>query len=375
MHNLIRSTCVVALTGVFAACASGGVGAGGTGTGPATADASAGQTLSTPGNPWSVATREHVDLWLHGFALITDDTTLVPYFRRGYKTEMQGIRTRANAVTQLDANRDRLAARLGISRDLVNAQFLPMHFSSLDQMMEAISIFLQAEGNPQQASSREVAEVIALLAGYFSTPADREWLRLFAQSIRDENNKFYRSYWDQQQAERASVLSTVNDHWQNNYRAKFQRFLNNTGQPAGTILLSLPLDGEGRSLGGGKLQNTVGVSFPATTATADEAIYVIAHEVALGPLAQAAVRENITPAEQRAGVGTRYETFAAVRAGAMLLQRIAPELVDGYARYYLRSANRAVGSNPAASLVTAFPVPDLIRDAMSRQLDVVLGGV
>lgn len=374
MHNLVRSTYIVALTGILAACASGG-GAGGVGTSPTTVDASAGQTLSTPGNPWSIATREHVDLWLHGFAMITQDTTLIPYFRRGYKAELLGVRARANAVTLLDANRDKLAARFEVSRDLVNAQFVPMQFSSLDQMLEAIDIFLQAQGNPQAANNREVAEVIALLAGYFSVPADREWLRLFALSIRDENNKFYRSYWDQQQAERSSVLAAVNDRWQNNYRAKFQRFLNNTGQPAGTILLSLPLDGEGRSLGGGKLQNTIGVSFPATVSTADEAIYVIAHEVALGPLAQAAVRENITPAEQRAGVGTRYETFAAVRAGAMLLQRVAPELVDGYARYYLRSANRSVGSNAMATLTAAFPIPDLIRDGITRQLDVVLGGI
>ncbi len=374
MHSLIRNTYVLGLTGILAACASGG-GAGGTGAGPAPADASAGRTITTPGNPWSIATREHVDLWLHGYAMITDDTTLVPYFRRGYKAEMTGVRGRANAITQLDANRDKLNARFAVSRDLVNAQFLPMHFSSLDEMMQAIDIFLQAQGNPNQATSREVAEVIALLGGYFSTPGDREWLRLFAQSIRDENSKFYRSYWDQQQASRAGVLAAVSDRWQNNYRAKFQRYLNNTGQPAGTILLSLPLDGEGRSLGGGKLQNTIGVSFPSSIATADEALYVIAHEVALGPLAQAAVRENITPAEQRAGIGTRYETFATVRAGAMLLQRVAPELVDGYARYYLTSAGRSVGSNPMASLTAAFPLNDLIRDAISRQLDVVLGGV
>jgi hypothetical protein len=374
MHSLIRSTLVVAASGVLAACASGG-GAGGIGTGPTTADASAGQTITTPGNPWSVATREHVDLWLHGFAMITEDTTLVPYFRRGYRSEMTGIRSRANAVTQLDANRDKLAARFALNRDLVNAQFVPMHFSSLDAMLEAIDVFLQAQGNPNQATSQEVAQVIALLAGYFPTNGDREWLRLFAQSIRDENSKFYRSYWDQQQAARAGVIATINSRWQDTYRAKFQRFLNNTGQPAGTILLSLPLDGEGRSLGGGKLQNTIGVAFPASTASAIEAVYVIAHEVALDPIAHAAVRENITPAEQRAGVGTRYETFAAVRAGAMLLQRIAPELVEGYARYYLASAGKPAGSNPLASLVAAFPLNDVIRDAMTRQLDVVLGGV
>lgn len=374
MQSFIRGTFILSISGVLTACASAG-GTGGVGGSTASPDASSGRTVAAPGNPWSIATREHVDLWLHGFAMITEDTTLVPYFRRGYRGEMTALRNRANAVTQLDANRDKLAARFAVNRNLVNAQFVPMHFSSLDEMLQAIGVFLQAQGDPNQAGSREVAQVIALLAGYFPTAGDREWLRLFAQAIRDENSRFYRSFWEQQQSDRSAVVAAISDRWQNNYRAKFQRYLNNTEQPAGTLLLSLPLDGEGRSLGNGKLQNVVAVSFPATTARADEAFYVFAHEAALGPLAQAAVNENITPAEQRAGVGTRYETFAAVRAGAMLLQRIAPELADGYARYYLASAGKAVGANPLAALAAAFPLNDLIRDAIARQLDVVLGGI
>lgn len=375
MNGMLRRTAVLGLAGIIGGCATTG-GSGSPGTGGGTVpDPTAGQTVSAPGQPWGIATREHVDLWLHSFALVSEDTTLIPYFKRGYKADMLAMRRRANAVTQLDANRDRLSARFAANRELVNAQFLPMQFNSLNDMLQGISIFLEAEGNYQRATSREVAQVIGLLSGYFPSPADREWLRLFAQSVRDEDSKFYRSYWTQEQATRSDVLAAVNDLWQTNYRPKLQRFLNNTGQPSGTILLSLPLDGEGRSLGGGKLQNTIAVTFPATSATAQEAIYVIAHEIGLSPLAQAAVRENITPTEQRSGVATRLETSAAVRSGAMLLQRVAPELVDGYARYYLRSANRTVGSNPVTSLNAAFPLPDLIRDAITRQLDVVLGGI
>ena len=95
----------------------------------------------------------------------------------------------------------------------------------------------------------------------------------------------------------------------------------------------------------------------------------------LAQLVQTAVRDNVTPTDQRLGVADRYIAYGAVRAGAMLLQKIAPELVDGYTRYYLQSANRTVGSNPAASLATAFSLPDGIRDAIQRQIDVVLGGI
>jgi len=59
----------------------------------------------------------------------------------------------------------------------------------------------------------------------------------------------------------------------------------------------------------------------------------------------------------------------------MLLQKIAPELVTGYATYYLRSANRTPGPNPVSTLATVFPLPENMRDAIAKQLDVVLGGI
>jgi hypothetical protein len=54
----------------------------------------------------------------------------------------------------------------------------------------------------------------------------------------------------------------------------------------------------------------------------------------------------------------------------MLLQKVAPELLTGYQAYYLRSANRANGS-----FTSVFAMPDAMRDAISRQLDIVLGGI
>lgn len=105
-----------------------------------------------------------------------------------------------------------------------------------------------------------------------------------------------------------------------------------------------------------------------------DAIYVIAHET-VGTLANTAVIDNITPEQRRTGLGERYTSAAAVRAGALLLERTAPEALDGYMRYYLRAVNRAPGSNVAASFTAAFSLPETIRDALNRQLDVVLGGI
>jgi hypothetical protein len=367
-NPVIQVIAMAAVTGLLAACASGGGGTTtGGGAGPAPAQ-------TQPDVIWPVKTREHVDLWLHGFALLQEDTTFVPFFKRGYSTGMIVLKNRANVVTQLDANRDRLRARLAVNPQLINAQFVPLSFSSWADLSQAVDLFVRAQGDPRQASSQEQANAIAFLAAYFQTGPDRDWLRLFVQSLNDESTRFYHSYWIQQQRERSNILESVDTQWQGTYRPRIQRFLNNTQQAQGEIVLSLPLDGEGRSLTNGKQANTLTVTFPDRPNDAVEAIYVIAHE-AVSALAAVAVTDNITPEQRRTGLGERYQSAAAVRAGALLIQRTSPEILDGYMRYYLRSVNRPVGANVQATFTSTFALTDTIRDALIRQLDVVLGGI
>ncbi len=376
MKLIARVLGSVVIIGVVGACATAGTGTpdpstGGAGSGTgSTAD----QNVSASGVPWPIKTREHVDLWLHGFAMLQEDTTFVPFFRRGYSTNMTVLKNRANVVSQLDANRDRLRSRLSANPQLINAQFIPLSFSSWDEIVQVANIFVRADGDPRAASSQQEANAIAFLAAYFPSAQDRDWVRLFVTSLADERARFYQSYWVQQQREKRNVLDEVDVLWQGTYRPRIQRFLNNTQQAAGDVLLSLPLNGEGRSQSSGKQANILTVTFPDRPADALEAIYVIMHE-AVGTLANTSVIDNITPEQRRSGLGERYTSAAAVRAGAFLLQRTAPEAVDGYMRYYLRSVNRSVGSNVAASFNTAFSLPDTIRDALNRQLDVVLGGI
>jgi hypothetical protein len=217
--------------------------------------------------------------------------------------------------------------------------------------------------------------VVALLAGYFPSAADRDWLRIFTNSLEDERARFYHGYWTDQQQQRAAVIATVDSLWQRVERPKLQRFLNNTQQSTGDFILSLPLDGEGRTINEGKRANAIAVTFPDQPADAAEAIYVFAHETAGAGVVAAAVRDNTTPAEQRAGLTDRYNTYGAVRGGAILLQRAAPELAQGYARYYLRAAGITPSGDPIAALAAAFPLPDAILTGITRQLDVVMGGI
>ena len=324
---------------------------------------------------WPVRTREQLDLWLHSYAMINQDSTLVPYFRRGYRERMAGVRRQRGVSTLLDANRERLVARIAIEPTLATSgQFLPLYFTSWEQMRQVMDKFLSGSGSPASAGDQQTAAYFSLLSGAFPQAADREWLRLFVQSVDDESRKFYHDYWTTEQRSRATVVSHVDSLWQRQWRPSLQRFLNSTQQQGGELFLTLPLGGEGRTVQLAKNETDVAGPMPESLAESDVVLYTLAHEIT-GGIANAAIADNTTPADRRAGVTSRYEQSAAVRAGALLLEKTIPAVLPGYMRFYLQQAGRTAPTDPRAAFAMVFAIPDAMRDAMSRQIDVVLGGI
>ena len=369
--RLTKASACCALV-VATACATAGPGEPMPGARPAPASGAGVTGRDTLSVQWPVKTREHVDLWLHGYAMLMNDTTKVPYFRRGYRDEMVVMKNQSRITTLLDSNRDVLARRLSSHPQLVGTQFLAMYYGRWSDLREVINLFLQLEGDVTRAAEGARPH-IGLFASSFPSRADRDWLRMFVESLEDENSKFYHGYWVGEQRSRDRVLARVDSIWQQRHRPQLQRYLNNTQQASGDFLLSLPLNGEGRTMTVGSL-NIIAGTFPLREADAIEAIYVFAHE-ASGAIVNTAVRDNITPAEQREGLADRYSSAGLVRGGAALLQKVAPDLVDGYARYYLRSAGRNTTGDPRAALAAEFPLPQTIMGAITRQVDIVLGGI
>ncbi|MGQ0712462.1 MAG: hypothetical protein ACT4PJ_01890 [Gemmatimonadaceae bacterium] len=347
----------------LAACASAGPGE----PLPSPAPVAAGQ----PAVSWPTTTRQHVDLWLHGFALISPDTGRVPLFKRGYASRIAEVKSRGNVQTSLDVNRDRLSAHLATNRGLVNAQFLGLRFGSWEDLRQAIDLFLRAEGDPGRAGDRLAQQIIAVFAQTFSTTSDRDWLRLFALSLNDENERFFRSWWTQRQRDLAPVMERVQSLWNDTHRARLQPFLNNTQQESGQWILSLPINGEGRS---SAADDIIVGTMPESRDAAADAIYVFVHEAVYG-VAASAVADNTTPNDRRSGVTDAYTSAAAVRGGYLLLERVAPDLAPGYARYYLNEAAASTSGSLTAALKAAFPLPEAIRDALNRQLAIILGGI
>lgn len=359
--------CAAALTILLAACASGGQGGQAAQRGEA--------QPQRPEENWPIKTRYQLDLWLHGYAMVQEDTTLVPYFERGYRDQIMEAKNRANVYTDLDRYASQLRAQMASSKTIVGGQFLALYFDSWDDMRSAIDTFLVAKGNVDYSQNQTVRSIIAVIGASFPTAADRQWLQTFVSALEDESQRFYQSYWNQQQRERSGVAVALDSLWSKVYLPKFRGYLNNTRQNEGEMFISLPLDGEGRTITGGPHSNSVAVTFPEKESDAVEAIYVFTHEV-VGALAGQVIADNTTPEEKRNGVAAGYASPAAVRGGVIVLKRIAPELVTGYEQYYLHSAN--VSFTPGteeATMARVFPLPQNILYGMTRQLEIVFGGI
>ncbi|MEO7456030.1 MAG: hypothetical protein ABIY52_07190 [Gemmatimonadaceae bacterium] len=365
-HQLVIATLAFA-----SACA----GAGSPSSAPAPAGTSPAGAPSSPVQvTWRTRTAEHLDVWLHSYALITPDTTLVPYFRRGYRSRIDPLR-KQKGTTLIDANRDRLLAGVTANPSLATSgQFLPLYFESYEQMRQVVDLFVRNNGNPGNSQDPNIRMFFAILGSAFQTASDRDWLRTFSAAVDDESRKFYHDYWTSEMRSRAPELAHVDSLWQRTWRPSLQRFLNNTQQQNGELYLSLPLGGEGRTIHFAKTQNAVAGPFPETESESEHVLYVMAHEIT-GQIASTVIADNTTPADQRAGLTSRYEQAAAVRAGAMLLEKAIPSAVAGYMRYYLQQAGRTPPADPRAMFTSTFAVTDSIRDAIARQLDVVLGGI
>jgi hypothetical protein len=328
---------------------------------------------------WLVKTSEHIDLWLHSFAMLSRDSTTVPLYRRGYRDSLTVVKNSQNILTALDANRVQLAAGLAASGRYLQAQFLPLDVANWDVLKSFAEKFLQYEGEPRRAPDESTALRVAQFATIFPSAADREWLRLFLVGVSDEQLRFFNDEHSRIVRERVQVITAVDTMWQQTYRKKFERFLTNTGQRSGDIVLSVPIGGEGRTGVGRDRQTVVVVPFPQRVEDAAEVLYVFAHEIT-GGLVNSVVADNTTPAQQRAGAADQMVAAGQVRAGALLLARIAPELLRPYQRFYVMQTGAAAPMSMSnAELDTVFnqrfEMSTTILDALERQIEIVLGGI
>jgi hypothetical protein len=321
-------------------------------------------------NEWRFSADEHIALWYHGLALAevgSAATDAVPVYRAGYAAEAQAARGRvASGSSPFASGAATLGNRLESSGAADGLQFLPIYFETWQQLRQAVDIWQQADGDPNRASDPQTQAVIAFLSQRFPNRTQMSAVVEFVNALEQERASFFSAWWrDTQPMATAAEAQTL---WRT-LQPQLTPFLRYTDAGGGHVTLVPALRGEGRAESG----RGVAVVAVGGRSGEDERAIVgrVIHELAYS-LAGEAVRDAVAPARIREIGEDVLVARAAVRAGAMVLEEIAPELLDAYTAEYVRAA----GGDPArTSLIAQFDLPSELVQPLRDAVRLATAGI
>ena len=318
---------------------------------------------------WRFGVQPHIALWYHGLALGgvgVDASAPVPIYHDGYVAEADAARRRLSRGTSPFAEgAATLGARLVSSGAADRMQFLPLYFESWPQMLQVVDVWRQAGGDPNRASG-EAAAAIAFLSGLFPNAAQRAAVVEWVGALEAERAAFFDAWWTETQP--TALAAEAEALWRT-LQPDLIPFLRYTDASSGRVALTPSLGGEGRlDVGRGVAVAAVGAR---SGENARSVVGRVIHELAYS-LAAEAVRDAVAPARIREIGEDVLVARAAVRAGAMVIERVAPALSAAYREDYLEAA----GEDPARStLVDGFPLPAELLQALESSVRLATAGI
>lgn len=337
----------------------------------------------TPERPvgWRVALAEHVSLWYHGLAYVRgrgggDSRVPVPRFERDYVEEITAAKRQRGAYpTPLDTAAARLAGTLS-GTEFDGLEFLPLYFQDTAALFSAFEVWEAVGGDPRRAGTAQAARVVAFLSSLFPRASQRQAVLAFVRMLRQEHETFYAAYWQEQLPTLQARAADVQREW-DAFVPSLADYLVYAQLENGELLLVPALGAEGRLVSRGLPFPRAAVLAPPARRPGD-AILAFLHETTY-PIAGDAVRDYVAPARIRELGEERLRALAAVRAGALILEEVAPRRVPDYHRLYLEAIGRDVdGANAealAAEFREAFALPEELERGLERVVQRALAGI
>ena len=342
------------------------------------------ETAPSPGpvqNPaavrWTVTSRPDVDLWYHGLAYTGFGATAEqPIYDPGYVERTTAAKRQAGVYpTPLDRRAAEFASRFASEPRYEVLQFLPLYFPSAEVFSAALGAWIQSGGDPRRVQNPQLAQAVAFLSQQFPTARDRQTLAEWLEVLEEEERLFWRQFYEEWQRELAGVSAAVQARW-DELAPELQPFLDYLMLNGGEFLLSLPIGSEGRTVDLGRRNNRVATLMPSADQP-EAAVWAVVHELTY-PLVGTVIEDQLAPAQRRELNEELLARRAAVRAGAMLLDRVAPDAAPDYRAAHLRWGGASVPASAAArerALVDAYPLPAPVAEGLAAAIDRALGGI
>jgi hypothetical protein len=310
---------------------------------------------------WRFTAAPHADLWFHGLALVgLQGFAPMPLYDAAYGDRLRAAKKAAGVYpTPLDT----LAAQLreAFEQDSVFEllHFVPLYFptSAPLEMLDVLKTVSEGR-RPSGFGGRAMASVLR-------SRSEQRMLGAFTTLLIEEWRRFYREHWVRGETERARIVDEAQRFWDRRLATPLAPFLAEQGLVHGTAYVSVALGPEGR----------IFQRDPSDLFDNVAAVWALSGEPSAA--AFALMRELCYPVVSRLveqlPIGGRDRVYAervssrgAVRCGAALLERHAPDLLPAYRGLFLTQVGEQGES--AELFVRVFGIPDGLWSAVQREI-------
>ena len=330
-----------------------------------TAPAATAQPSPAPPAPagWTVRSDRFADLWFHALAVVGyEGYGPLTLYDHGYAARVRARKAQRGVRTQLDAQAGDLRAAFMADSAFELLHFVPLHFAGASPSAVLAALRLAAGGPADPTVDRALGARAGVIVAALPSARERAVLLRFVNAADDEWRRFLHDEAGELAGVDDRTLRVLQRGWIDRFAPALVGYLRAVHAERGTILVSPALGADGRVLFG-----------------AGVAVVAVGRDVGEGrdgPLL-AAVRELSYPlldavppwAERDRVAAERARDVAAVRAGAMLLDRVAPPLAAPY-----RALFRSAAARGGRMFEELFPLDITIERALRANVTRAVAG-
>jgi hypothetical protein len=226
------------------------------------------------------------------------------------------------------------------------------------------------EGIPR-APSPNTAFGLAAVGSVLTTQSQRTVLGEFVAALEAEWDLFFGDWWQEGSGSRAQIRDSLRRSWAEDYGPALASILQKMGMSGGVVALVPAIGPEGRIFGGtseNTTDNVLVVSAPTDPERSVEAVYSMLREVSF-PM----VRRVMEQGGRVVGNQTEEERLAstaAIRSGALILEKYRPNDLMDYQRFFLTQAGRQIpmGEATEGPFREVFPLDGGIEQALREEI-------
>lgn len=282
---------------------------------------------------WVISRDAFAELWYHGLATVgVDSYGALPLYSAAHVRRVRETKRTRGIVTRLDSSARMLHAAFANDSAFDALHFAPLYFVGVDPGIVLDALRQALAGNRAGSTvPLSIAARAAAVAQAISGAHNRRAVIAFIDALADEWRAIVRDERATWRPAARSVTSLQHD-WDSRFAPALSRYLAAGDRSHGTILVVPALGGEGRivSVRGG--QSVVMVSADSVAGIDDAPLLAAVRELAFALLDD--VPANRLTADSDRVAAERARELAAVRAGAILLDAVAPALAPSYRRLY-----------------------------------------